>query len=81
MAERRFSQEQTLMTENVSREFIVQLARYAELPLPGDRAEALREILGPAIARLRAIRPAGYEKLAPGLNFRVPVPPSDDRRA
>ena len=69
------------MTENVSTELIAQLARYAELPLPGDRAEALAEILGPAVARLRAIRPAGYEHLAPGLNFRVPVPPDDDERA
>ena len=68
-------------TGNVGAEFILQLARYANLPLQADRAETLAKVLGPAVAKLRAIRPEGYEILAPGINFRVPVPPGDDTRA
>ena len=62
------------MNEKVSTELIVTLARYAGLPLEEERAEALARILGPALANLRAMRPEGYENLAPGLNFRVPTP-------
>jgi hypothetical protein len=64
--------------ENVSTELVLLLARYASLPLQPDRAEALARVLGPALARLRALRPEGYENLAPGINFRVPVPARDD---
>ena len=65
------------MNETVSTELVLALSRYAALPLDRDRAELLASILGPALAKLRAMRPDGYESLAPGLNFRVP-PPSDD---
>ena len=65
------------MNEKVSTELVLTLARYAELPLDPNRAESLARILGPALEKLRAMRPEGYENLAPGLNFRVPTP-SDD---
>ena len=66
------------MNEKVSTELIARLAGYADLPLEKGRAEMLSQVLGPGLAKLRAIRPAGYEHLAPGLNFRVPLPPVDD---
>ena len=62
------------MTEKVTPEFIVELARYAGLPLESDRAGNLARFLEPALTRLRGMRPDGYENLAPDLNFRVPVP-------
>ena len=65
------------MTERLSPDFIAELARYAELPLDADRAVALSEVLGPALRKLRAIRPDGYEMLSPGLSFRVPLPPDE----
>jgi hypothetical protein len=65
------------MNEKVSTELVLTLARYAELPLDPNRAESLARILGPALEKLRAMRPEGYENLAPGLNFRVPTS-SDD---
>ncbi len=68
------------MNEKVPTELVFILARYAGLPLEEDRAEALARILGPALANLRAMRPEGYENLAPGLNFRVPTPTDDSPR-
>ena len=68
-------------TASVSGQLLIQLARFANLPLPDDRAEALARTLGPALARLRAIRPADYEHLAPASTFRVPLPPGDDTQA
>ena len=68
------------MNEKVSTELVLTLARYAELPLDPDRAEELAHILGPALTKLRAMRPEGYENLAPGLNFRVPTPGDDTPR-
>ena len=56
----------------------------ADVPLPDnrdDRARALARILELALARLRAIRPADYERLAPASTFRVPLPPGDDTQA
>ena len=68
------------MNEKISTELVVMLARYAGLPLTEGRAEALARILGPRLTNLRAIRPEGYEMLAPGLNFRVPTPIDHTRR-
>ena len=65
------------MNEKVSTELVLTLARYAGLPLEEDRAQALARILGPALENLRAMRPEGYEHLAPGLNFRVPTAADD----
>ena len=65
------------MNEKVSTELVLTLAGYAGLPLAEDRAQDLALILGPALQKLRAMRPEGYEHLAPGLNFRVPTPRDD----
>lgn len=66
------------MHGKLTAEWVAELARYAELPFDRVRAEAISDILGPALVQLRAIRPVGYENLAPDLNFRVPVPASED---
>jgi hypothetical protein len=65
-------------TASISGQLLVQLARFANLRLSDDRAEVLARALGPALARLRAIRPADYEQLAPASTFRVPLPPGVD---
>ena len=64
--------------QGVSPELMAELARYAGVPLPRERAETLAKILGPALARLRAIRPDGWEHIAPANNFRLPPPPGGE---
>jgi hypothetical protein len=69
------------MSEKVSPEFIMDLAAYADLPLPVDRAVALAKFLDSSVKRLRAIRPEGYEHLPPALSFHLPMPhgPSSEK--
>jgi hypothetical protein len=63
------------MSENVSAEFLLRIAHYADLPLPADRAETVGRFLGPALRKLRAIRPDGYEHVPPAFNLHLPLPP------
>ncbi|HZU06910.1 MAG TPA: hypothetical protein VFB73_13165 [Chloroflexota bacterium] len=57
---------------NISAELLVQLARYAGLPLSAERAVQLAPLMAEPLAALRALRPSGYDDLQPALVYRVP---------
>jgi hypothetical protein len=63
------------MSETVSPEMLIQIARYAHLSLDHERVALLARLLAPALARLHAIHADDYQQLAPSVTFRVPPPP------
>ena len=56
----------------LSPQFLGQLAQYANLPLPPDRAAQLVPLLAGPLATLRGTRPAEYDDLEPAASFHVP---------
>ena len=63
------------MSDPVTAEFVLQLARYGNLPLDDERAAVLARTLAPALARLHAIKVENYDALLPANTFRIPPRP------
>jgi hypothetical protein len=68
------------MADDITPEFLIGIAGYADLSLTHDRAERLARFLDPAVRKLRSIRLEGYEYLQPALSFHLPVPPPDPEK-
>ena len=60
--------------DKVNAPLVAQLSSYAGLTPSAERAAMLARTLAPALASLRAIRPANYDSLAPAISFIVPRP-------
>jgi hypothetical protein len=53
-------------------EALAQLAEYAGLPLPAERAATLAPLLTGPLAIVRGLQPEGYDDLQPAVAYRVP---------
>jgi hypothetical protein len=53
-------------------EALAQIAAYADLPLPAERAAALAPLLTGPLAIVRKLQPEGYDDLQPATAYRVP---------
>ena len=56
----------------ISPQLVAELAQYAGVDLPADRAAQLAPLLARPVLALRAIRPEGYDDLQPAMVLRVP---------
>jgi hypothetical protein len=57
---------------SISPETLAQLAAYADLALPAERAATLAPLLTGPLAVVRALQPEGYDDLQPATAYRVP---------